>query len=113
MYRHYANSDHKGTHAVVAYADYTIPVTNQYFDFVKVNARYDAMGDYAASTKSVATTSQYERQRLTVGSTLVYKKTKWLEADLRVNFEKYFYPSRATYSAASGDKLTVELAFIF
>ncbi len=113
MYRHYANSDYKGTHAVVAYADYSIPVNTQFFDFVKVNARYDAMGDYSASTTPVAVTSQSKRQRVTVGSTLTYKKTKWLEADLRVNFEKYIYPSSVAYKATSGDALTVELAFIF
>jgi hypothetical protein len=59
------------------------------------------------------TTDQYKRNRLTIGSTLTYKKTKWLEADLRLNFEKYFYPSNVTYASTSGDALTLELALIF
>ncbi len=113
MNRHYVGSDHKDTHGVVAYADYAIPVNTDYFDFVKVNARYDAMTNYAASTKSVATTSEYRRQRITVGTTLTYKKTKWLEADLRFNFEKYLYPSTSTYDATDGDRLTAELVIVF
>lgn len=113
MNRHYNGSDHSDTHGYVVYANYKVPVTNQYFDFVSVNARYDGMTDYSTGKKSIVTTDQSKRQRLTVGTTLTYKKTKWLEADFRVNYEKYFYPSDVSYSPTSGDGLTLELAFIF
>ncbi len=113
MNRHYNGSDHKDTHGYVAYANYKIPVTTQYFDFVSVNARFDGMTDYSSAKKSIVTTEQNKRNRLTLGSTLTYKKTKWLEADLRVNYEKYFYPSGVSYDSTNGDAFTVELAFIF
>jgi hypothetical protein len=113
MNRRYNGSDHKDTHGYVAYVNYKMPVKAEYFDFVSVNARFDGMTDYSSVKTSAVTTDQYKRNRLTIGSTLTYKKTKWLEADLRLNFEKYFYPSNVTYASTSGDALTLELALIF
>ena len=50
--------------------------------------------------------TDYERKRVTGGLTFSFGKP--FQADLRLNYEKYFYDNQALAKASEQDKLVVE-----
>ena len=55
--------------------------------------------------------TDYERKRVTGGLTFSFGKP--FQADLRLNYEKYFYDNQALVKASEQDKLVVEMMVRF
>lgn len=72
--------------------------------------RYDYMGDHSsgkANENNVAVIDDFERHRITAGATLSLQ-TKF-QADIRLNYEKYFYNKGIVPGMNDDDRLVVEL----
>lgn len=115
MYKHYTHKAHKACHAYSIFADYRMPVNAGKFNTLSFQGRFDGMTAHSNGTRNdegVLTTTDPARNRITAGATLSYVK-KALHADIRVNYEKYFYRHNAEYLPGDGDKLVVELVVRF
>lgn len=78
-------------------------------------ARYDYMSDHSdgiAGEDGKLKVNDPERHRLTVGATLHFGSKK-LYADLRLNYEKYFYPHHPEISISGHDKIVAEIMVRF
>jgi hypothetical protein len=73
------------------------------------------MTDNSTGTRSNGhlITNQKARNRVTVGSTISNVQSPLLHADLRLNFEKYFYHEGVVAPEGSGDKVSLELIVRF
>lgn len=109
MYKHYCHSEAKPVHSWVAFADWHMPVKLGVFNRWSVQLRGDGMTRHMAMDQ---TKFDAARNRITVGSTLTYSY-KILHADVRVNFEKYFYHSDFTPAVGDSDRLVAELVIRF
>ena len=58
-------------------------------------------------------TNDILRNRFTGGVTLSYLRSKSVFVDLRLNYEKYFYPDDAQVASGAGDKAVVEIVLRF
>lgn len=115
MYKHYTHKAHKACHAYSIFADYRMPVNAGIFNTLSFQGRFDGMTAHSNGTRNedgLLTTTDPARNRITAGATLSYVK-KALHADIRVNYEKYFYRHDAEYLPGDGDKLVVELVVRF
>ena len=77
-------------------------------------ARYDAMGDHSDGTPTddgAFKRTDAARQRLTGGVTLRFAGK--LPAELRMNYEKYFYSDKTAAKPSELDKAVVELMIHF
>lgn len=61
----------------------------------------------------VLITDNPPRNRVTVGATISYYRSKNLFVDLRANYECYFYHHDAVTTPDTGDKAVVELVLRF
>lgn len=108
--KNYSGGAFSGVNAIDAFACRRFPV-RKYANGISVLARYDYMSDHSDGIKDEngsLTANDKERHRLTFGTTLHFG-TKKLFADLRVNYEKYFYKQSVTPSMSERDKIVVEL----
>lgn len=116
MYKHYTGNTHDASHGYLAYANYRFPVRAGIFNYMSVQARFDGMTAHSDSrpddTGRPATTDP-ARNRITAGSTLSYYKSKYLFADIRLNYEKYFYHHDYAIPDGQGDRIVVELVLRF
>ncbi|MCI7576473.1 MAG: OprO/OprP family phosphate-selective porin [Bacteroidales bacterium] len=98
-----------GANAFVAY-DLLLP---KVFHKIRFGLRYDMMsnnnrGQYTLiDEQKVYEITDYARQRLTAGITLSIAKP--VLAELRINYEKYFYSDWSVASPDEQDKLVIEL----
>ena len=89
-----------------------------YLTSISYLLRYDYMDNHSDYKKGFAegTTrllqSDAERHRLTAGLTL-HVANKYFPTDLRLNYEKYWYPSNDTPKESEQDKLVAELMIRF
>lgn len=116
MNKHYTHKSHKATKGWLATANYDLPLSKGVFDMISFQGRYDGMTAHSTAIRNAEgelTTNHPRRQRATVGSTLSYKGPKSIAAKIRLNYEKYFYPSDVKYEPADGDKLLLELVLSF
>lgn len=116
MYKEYANSSFKGVWAVDAFVNYDWFIRKKKSLFKKVSllARYDYMGDNSDGTldgQGEFLVTDYERKRITGGLTFSFGKP--FQADLRLNYEKYFYDDRSLALESEQDKLVVEMMVRF
>ena len=79
-------------------------------------ARYDMMTDQSdAKTRGEATgthvVTDYKRHRLTGGIT--FSLSKAFRTDIRLNYEKYFYPAGSIAKESEQDKVVLELMVRF
>jgi hypothetical protein len=113
--RHYTNEAHKATHAYSMYANYAMPIKAGMFNKLSFQGRFDGMTDNSTGTRSNGhlITNQKARNRVTVGSTISNVQSPLLHADLRLNFEKYFYHEGVVAPEGSGDKVSLELIVRF
>lgn len=116
MYKHYTRSRHKACHAYDIFADYRMPIKTDFFNRLSFQARFDGMTAHSSATRDsngMLTTDHPARNRVTVGSTISYIRSKTMNLDLRVNYEKYLYHSGVKMTPENGDKAVVELVLNF
>lgn len=82
--------------------------TGKLLQKVSYLARYDFMGDNSDGLKL----TDSERKRITGGVTLSFGQ-KAFTADLRINYEKYFYNDGAKIKTSEHDKVVAELMIRF
>ena len=112
--RHYTNQAYKTTHAYSMYANYAMPISAGIFNRLSFQGRFDGMTDNSTGTRvnGELVTNQKARNRVTIGSTISYIKTP-MHADIRLNYEKYFYHEGVVAPEGSGDKVSLELVLRF
>lgn len=121
LYKHYADNAFQGVHAFDGFMSYDIPLRRCFFKKVSPLARYDFMTDHSdgyryldgkenAAGKLIV--NDYKRSRLTGGVTLSFDAKPFV-ADLRINYEKYFYGHNGIAKTSEKDKIVVELVAHF
>lgn len=116
MYKHYTNSEFDNAHAYSVFADYHMPVKLGVFNKLSFQGRFDGITDHSDANpgeEGYLTVTDHARNRVTVGSTISYIRSKSMYLDLRLNYEKYFYHHGYEPSAAGGDKIVAELVLRF
>lgn len=99
--------------AIDAFASYRLPLKKG--AALSFLGRYDYMSDHSSGSLDEAgnlTTDDPERHRATAGLTLSLGK-KSLMADIRLNYEKYFYNNDVTPAISERDKIVLELMVHF
>lgn len=115
LYKQYSDKAFKDVHAADAFINYDLPLRKT-FTKISFLARYDMMTDqsdaktYDEQTGELAITD-YKRHRVTGGITLSMSKA--FRTDLRLNFEKYFYPEGCIAKESEQDKVVLELMVRF
>lgn len=111
--KHYTSTTFKDVNAFDAFACYDLPLKKA-FRKVSFLARYDAMGDHSDGSLNEDGTlalTDAARQRVTGGITL--SMAKKMNADVRLNYEKYFYDNASLAKTSERDKIVVELVIHF
>lgn len=116
LYKQYSQDAFDNVHSVDAFVNYDLPLRKGPFTKLSFLARYDMMTDQSdAQTVDEETGSlvitDYQRQRLTAG--LTFSLSKAFRTDLRLNYEKYFYPSGSIAKESEQDKIVLELMVRF
>ena len=81
---------------------------------ISLLGRYDMLTDHSNGTldeNGNMTLTDSKRHRATAGVTLSLGSK--FQSDIRVNFEKYFYPDNAMVKPSEKDKLVVEFMVHF
>jgi len=108
--KHYSGNAFHGVNAFNVFAFYRHPL-RKVLSGISILGRYDYMDDHSngiAGTDSHLEINDHKRHRATGGVTLHFGKKK-LNADIRLNYEKYFYGSGVTPGISDQDKAVVEL----
>lgn len=114
LYKHYAGRLAAPVHSCNVMASYALPLESRYADNLRFLGRFDMMTDNSSGTadsQGQLVVDDIGRKRATVGVTLGYYRK--VAAELRVNFEKYFYGSDAEIGVSDHDKIVAELMFNF
>lgn len=106
----YVNGGCKPVNAwdIFVYRDF--PLKSKTIKGVSGAVRYDYMGDHSSGNideKGKLIIDDPSRHRITLGSTLSFK-TK-MQAEIRLNYEKYFFEKGVAPSLADDDRLVLEL----
>ncbi len=115
MHKHYTHAAAPPVHAFNVFGDYRLPVTPRKFSRWGVHSRFDSMTKHSqgyADADGNLTIDQPTRCRLTIGSTLTYRYAM-LRADLRLDYEKYFYGTGGRPDNEHGDRVSLELIINF
>ncbi len=111
LYKHYGNNTFKNVHAVNSFINYDLPL-RKVFSKISFLARYDMMTDHSDGKTDEETgklkINDYGRHRITGGVTLSIGYKAFV-ADIRLNYEKYFYKKNAVPLESEQDKLVVEV----
>lgn len=109
LYKMYGHEVFKDVHALNSFVNYDLPL-KKVFNKISFLARYDMMTDHsnglADSETNVLKINDYVRHRVTGGITLSLSKA--FIADLRLNFEKYFYKNSGIPKESERDKIVIE-----
>ncbi len=109
LYKMYGHEAFKDVHAVNSFINYDLPL-KKVFNKISFLARYDMMTDHSDGRKDEITKAliinDYARHRVTGGITLSFSKA--FIADLRLNFEKYFYKKSGVPKESEQDKIVIE-----
>lgn len=109
LYKMYGYEAFKDVHAVNSFINYDLPL-KKVFNKISFLARYDMMTDHSDGRKDEITKAliinDYDRHRVTGGITLSLSKA--FIADLRLNFEKYFYKKSGVPKESEQDKIIIE-----
>ena len=111
--KHYKNNAYHAVNALNTMADYTLPL-RRVFDHLRFLTRFDMMDDHsrgALNDEGVLQTDDAARKRLTAGITLGFAKR--IAAELRLNYEKYFYDKGAAMKTSERDKVVMEMMIHF
>ena len=115
LLKDYTHNSHKASWAYVATADYTMPVKWGDFNALSFQGRFDGLTDHSSgkrNSEGYLITDDPARNRVTVGSTLSCVRGP-LHADVRLNYEKYFYRDKDIIPSGTDDRLLVELIIKF
>ncbi len=110
LLRTYAKDAFKNTNAINSFAVYRFPIKG-FFHAMSVLMRYDYMSDqstgiYEDDELKVLTTADHNRHRITGGVTLHFAKK--VLADIRINYEQYFYKKTGVPKNSEQNKLVIE-----
>ena len=109
LYKMYGHEAFKDVHAVNSFINYDLPL-KKVFNKISFLARYDMMTDHSDGkmdeTTKALIINDYARHRVTGGITLSLSKA--FIADLRLNFEKYFYKNSGVPKESERDKIVIE-----
>ena len=111
--KHYAGGAFKPVNAFDGFVCYDQPLP-KVFEKISFLGRFDCMSDHSngeAGEGGTLVVDDAARKRLTVGTTLSLVKP--FVADLRVNYENYFYDNNALAAVSERDKIVVELMVRF
>lgn len=114
LYKRYDNDAFKDVNAFNSFILYGIPVKNKFIKKVSLLGRYDSMSDHSnglSDSEGNLEINDYSRERLTGGVTLSFGKAN--KADLRINYEKYFYDKISLAKESEQDKLVIEFMVRF
>lgn len=112
--KYYAHDAFRPVNAVDAFAVFRLPLKKG-LTALSFLGRYDYMSDHSNGStddNGMLTVSDPERHRLTGGMTLGFGR-KALQADIRLNYEQYFYKKGVTPGISDQNKLVVELVAHF
>lgn len=112
--KHYSGNRFRSVNAVDVFAAYRIPFRKG-ISALSVLGRYDYMSDHNRGGKDEhgnLTVDDPERHRLTGGVTLSLGR-KSLQADIRLNYEQYFYASGVVPPVSEQNKIVVEFVAHF
>jgi len=115
MRKHYTHAAARPVNAYNMYASWALPVKAGVFNRWSVQGRFDAMTahwDGKNADDGTPTEVMPTRSRATIGSTLSYVYRK-VHADVRINYEKYFYGSGGRPQGDQADRLSLELVVAF
>lgn len=118
LYKFYENNAFDDVYSIDCFAMYNFPLKKGFFKNISVLARYDMMTDHSdgyMNDDEIATgileIDDAERQRITGGVTL--SLDKMFVADIRINYEKYFYKAGAIKDSSELDKFVIEFVCRF
>lgn len=110
LYKHYEDHAFQNVHAANAIVFYALPL-RKVFSHVTFLGRYDMMTNHSDGLADESTgklvVDDWKRHRATGGITLGIAKKRFV-ADLRLNYEKYFYPEGSVALESEQDKLVIE-----
>ncbi len=112
--KHYANDAFRPVNAVDAFAAYRLPLKRNKMA-LSFLGRYDYMSDHSKGSKDengILLVDDPERHRFTGGMTLSLGKGA-LQADIRLNYEQYFYNKGVEPSISEQNKIVLELVAHF
>lgn len=112
--KHYAHNSFRPVNAVNAFAVYRLPLKKS-LTAVSFLGRYDYMSDHSRGKvheTGALGVDDPERHRLTGGLTLSLGK-KSMQADIRLNYEHYFYSAGIVPSISEQSKAVVEFVVHF
>ncbi len=113
LHKHYTHKRFTDVDAVDAFVCYDIPL-RKVFKKLSLLCRYDMMENHSDGTTDESGAfklTDAKRQRVTGGVTLSLAKK--MNADLRLNYEKYFYKDISLAKPSERDKAVVELVIHF
>lgn len=114
----YAKDAFTPCNAINAMAIYKMPMKKGFLNGISYLLRYDHMDNHSDGKKgfvegtSRLLQSDAERHRLTAGLTF-HVANKYFLTDIRLNYEKYWYPNGGTPKESEQDKLVAEVMIRF
>lgn len=114
-YKHYTHRTHKGAWAYNMYGRYTMPISLAQFNALSFHGRFDGLTAHSSALRKPdgkIWTDTPARNRLTAGITLTAAYLP-VYADIRLDYEKYFYHHGFDPAKGQGDRLTLELVVRF
>ncbi|MDE6280033.1 MAG: hypothetical protein K2M05_08685, partial [Paramuribaculum sp.] len=116
MYKHYTSDAYRLTHGWLVWGTYRMPVKAWVFNRLSFQGRFDGMTPHSTGVRGsdgLLWTNHAARNRITVGSTLSYIRSKNMFLDIRADFEKYFYHAGTAVPQGDGDKFLLEMIVRF
>lgn len=114
LHKVYSDDSFKSVQAVDAFVNYDFMIRKKLLHKISALARFDYMGDHSDGTlneQGKLYITDYERKRLTAGVTLSIAKP--FIADLRLNYEQYFYNEGAQVKISEQNKIVAEVMIRF
>lgn len=112
--KYYAHDSFRAVDAVDAFAAYRLPL-KKWLSAISFLGRYDYMSDHSNGHEGedgLLATNDPARHRLTGGVTLSLGKGR-LQADIRLNYEQYFYSKSTIPAISEQNKVVVEFVAHF
>lgn len=115
LFKRYSDHAFADVHSVNTFANYDLPL-RKVFNKTSFLVRYDMMTNQSDAktideTSGALSTTDYKRHRVTGGITLSLSKA--FRTDIRLNYEKYFYPDGSIAKESEQDKIVLELMVRF
>ena len=115
LHKSYSDNAFGSVQAINSFINYDLPLRKT-FKKMSFLARYDMMtnqsdGKTTNSDTGALIVTDYKRHRLTGGITLSLGKA--FQSDIRLNYEKYFYPTGSIAKESEQDKVVLELMIRF